>query len=112
MSGTAWLAALGIVTAAPDGSQRDAAPIPYQGVFDAPPAELWKVPLPGPVVPSATHTELGGPTLHGPYVYVGSAGADALFVLDRRTGQVVRELPAGAPVETTPVVQGGDLLYA
>jgi outer membrane protein assembly factor BamB len=112
MSTPAWFAALGLVSAAPEQATRDAAPVPYQGDFDAPPAQLWKVPLPGPVVPSATHTELGGPTLHGPYVYVGSAGADALFVLDRRTGRVVRELPAGAPVETTPVVHDDDLIYA
>ena len=112
MSAPAWFAALGIVSAAPEGAERDQSPVPFQGAFDAPPAELWRVPLPGPVVPSAVHTELGGATLHGPYVYVGSAGADALFVLDRRTGRVVRELPAGAPVETTPVIDQGELVYA
>ena len=92
----AWFAALGIVSAAPEGASHVLRTCRTRARL-TPPAELWRVPLPGPVVPSAVHTELGGPTISGPYVYVGSAGADALFVLDRRTGRMVRELPAGAP---------------
>jgi outer membrane protein assembly factor BamB len=114
MSAPAWLAAMGLVTLTPAEPDPDAAPppAPFSGAFDAPPAELWVVPLPGPPVPSAVHTELGGPVLHGDHIFVGTAGENALLVLDRSSGRLLRRLPARAPVESTPVVAGDTLYYA
>jgi outer membrane protein assembly factor BamB len=113
MSAPAWFASLGLVAAT---SQPPAADVPltapFAGEFVAPPAMTWKVPLPGRPVPSATHTELGGPLLHGAYVYVGSAAQDALLVLSRGDGSLVRSLPAGAPVEAAPVIAGDQLMYS
>lgn len=111
MSAPAWLAAMGLVTFAPDPDdtvQRSR----YAGQFDGPPQQTWMVPLPGPPVASAVHTELGGPLMHGDHIFVGSAGENALLVLDRRSGRLIRRLDARAPVESTPVIVDDTLLYA
>lgn len=85
---------------------------PFAGRFDAAPALLWSVRLPGPAFPSAVHTELGGPALHGRYIYVGSAAADALFILERHSGRLVRRIPTGAPVQAQPMVYDNRLIFA
>lgn len=85
---------------------------PFSGSFDAAPALNWSVRLPGPAFPSAVHTELGGPLLLGRYIYVGSAAADALYVLERHSGRMVRKIDTGAPVQAVPVAHEGRLLFA
>ncbi len=109
MSGTDWLAAAGLVaTLSGPGTPSEER---YAGAFDGAPAEVWRVPLPGPPFPAAVHTELGQPLLHGDYIYVGKAGTDGLLVLQRSNGSWVRTLDTGAPVQSPPMVVG-DLLLA
>ena len=102
-----WLFATGLAIAP---SERG--PANYSGTFADAPVLTWRVPLPGPPVASATHSELGGPLLAGDFIYVGSAGADALYVLDRRTGREVRSLPTKGPVHSTPVIEDGRLYFS
>ncbi len=94
-----WLAATGLAVAPSDRGPAD-----FSGAFAEAPVLTWRTELPGEPVPSATHTELGAPLLHGDHVYVGSAGSEALHVLDRRTGQVVDAYAAHAPVQSRPVI--------
>lgn len=108
MSGTKWLATAGLV-ATLSGPERPAGER-YAGVFDRPPVEAWKVPLPGPPFPAAIHTELGQPLVHGDYIYVGQAGTDGLHVLARDSGARVQTLDLGAPVQSAPVARDGVLV--
>ncbi len=113
MSAPAWLAAAGLASLNPsptDGSPTRAQS-PYPGDFSGAPAQLWLEHLPGERVPSAIHTEAGGPLLHGPYLYTGTAGEDTLLVLDRTDGRLIRRLPARGLVRSTPVVADGHLFY-
>ena len=93
-----WMATLGLLSVTGGAGLYDLSPPDVTGVFDAPPVVQWIVPLPTPPLASATHTERSGPLLHGEHIYVGAAGADGLFVLDRRDGQLLRQLAATAPV--------------
>lgn len=110
MSGTDWLVLAGLV-ATPTTPEKSPGEV-YSGAFRAPPAETWRVPLPGPPFPAAVHTELGGPLIHGDHVFVGQAGTDGLHVIDRASGTLVRTVPAGAPVQAAPVVHGNLLLVS
>lgn len=84
----------------------------HPGAFDAAPALAWAEPLPGPRVPAATHTELGAPVLHEGLIYIGSAADDALLVLDRRDGRLVRRLPAAGPVQAPALVRDGRIWFS
>ncbi|MCO4745633.1 MAG: PQQ-binding-like beta-propeller repeat protein [Proteobacteria bacterium] len=84
----------------------------YPGAFDKAPIPHWDTVLPGPTVNAATHTERSRPVVEGGHIYVGSAGGEALFVLSRRDGALVRELRADASVEAEPVVSGGRVYFA
>jgi outer membrane protein assembly factor BamB len=92
----------------PEGNQTKSS---FEGGFAAAPVETWAVRLPGPPYPAAIHTELGGPLIYGAYIYLGSAASDALYVLERHSGRLVRELPTGAPVQAAPVADGGQLFF-
>lgn len=105
----AFMAVLGM--SGPD-VPNDVQPAVWAGRFDAPPALEWVEPLPGPKVPSATHAELGGPVLHEGLIYVGSAADDALLVLDRSDGRLVRRLPASGPVQAPAVVHDGRVWFS
>jgi len=112
MSAPAWLATLGLVAATGQTGDYPRAPADVGGAFDHPPVVQWIVRLPGPPPQSATHTEMGGPLLHGDRIYVGNASDDALLVLDRRTGGLLERLPTGAPVQATPVVVDEHLFFS
>ncbi len=84
----------------------------YEGDFAEAPVLTWRVLLPGPTVNSATHSELGAPLIHGDEVYVGAAGSDALYVLDRRTGRQLRKLDTKGPVHSAPVVVDDRLYFS
>lgn len=108
-----WLAILGLTgdLGAPDAASAPP-PAVYAGRFHEAPALTWARPLPGPRVAAATHTELGAPVLEASYIFVGSAADDALLVLDRKDGRLVRRLPAGGPVQAAPVVQGDRIWFS
>jgi outer membrane protein assembly factor BamB len=80
--------------------------------FDGPPILDWRVQLPGPRLAAATHTELGTPVIHGDHIYLGSAADDALLVLHREDGRLVRRLPTEAPVQSAPVIHEGVLYFS
>lgn len=87
-------------------------PADFSGDFDANPVLTWRVELPGPPVAASTHSEMGGALITGDHIFVGSAGSDALYMLDRRDGRVVQVLEADGPVQSAPVVQGDRLYFA
>ena len=108
--------ALGLLLPSMAAAEGPAAPeaapeLPYAGRFDGPPVELWSVALPGRQA-AGLHTELGGPAIHGRYIYVGAAASDALFVLERHSGRLVRRIETAAPVQAQPVVADGVLYVA
>ena len=94
---------LGLLSATGGWGPYELSPTPPAS-FDGPPVEQWTVPLPGPRLSSASHTELGAPVILGEEIFVGSAAADVLLVLDRRDGRLLRELEAAGPVQASPVV--------
>ena len=83
-----------------------------QDSFDGPPILEWRTPLPGPRMSSASHTELGAPVLKGEHIYLGSAADDALLVLHREDGRLLRRFPASAPVQSAPVLLDDILLFS
>lgn len=103
----AWMAAVGLSIVPSERGEAD-----YSGAFDAAPVLSWRVPLPGPGVASASHSELGAPLLHGDHVYVGSAGADALYLLDRRSGREVGQLATKGPVHSAPLIVEDRLYFS
>lgn len=111
----AWLAAAGLTAINPLPLDPADAPAsvqaPYAGVMSTPPAELWNKPLPGGKVSAPSHTEAGGPLLYGDYIFTGSAGEDALLMLHREDGRLVRMLPARGVVRSTARIEGDQLLY-
>lgn len=86
-------------------------PKSYEGEVSDPPALLWQRDLPGPPLAASSHTELGTPVIHGPHVMVGSAGSNALYVLDRGHGTLLHEYPSNGPVQAAPVVVGDDVIF-
>lgn len=110
MSRIAWAATMGLSTTLTGSG--DVAPDRWAGAFDGPPALHWMVELPGEPFPAAVHTELGGPLIHGDYIFVGQASSDNLFILARDSGRMVRKLPTSAPVQSQPVVIDDKLLFA
>ncbi|MEL6347969.1 MAG: PQQ-binding-like beta-propeller repeat protein [Myxococcota bacterium] len=106
-----WMATLGLVSTTGTWGSYELTPIDAGGSFDKPPVVSWKVALPVPPLASATHTEQGGPLLHDNHIYVGAAGTDALLVLDRRDGRLIRKLPASAPVQATPVIEAERIYF-
>ena len=107
---TRWMIAMGFLSATGSEGHYTLSSPDVSGEFSSPPVVQWVVPLPVPPHTSASHTELGGPVLHGDEIFIGSAAADALLVLDRRDGHLLRQLPTTAPVQA-PVVIDGELLY-
>jgi outer membrane protein assembly factor BamB len=106
-----WMIALGLLSATGGWGPYELSPTP-PATFDAPPVEQWTVPLPAPILSSATHTELGSPVIHGEEIFIGSAALDALIVLDRRDGRLLRMLPAAGPVQSAPVIFDGRVYFS
>ena len=105
MTAPAFAAVLGL-GASPAPSVAD-----YSGAVDAPPALMWQRDLPGAPLAASSHTELGTPVISGDHILVGSAGSNALYVLDRHHGTLVHEYPSNGPVQSAPVVTGDDVLF-
>jgi outer membrane protein assembly factor BamB len=111
-----------LALAAPGHSERDSdlrarfdegmdlPPTVYHGTFDAPPLPHWKVRLPGGRVAAGTHTERARPVPIGEHLLVGSAAGQALYMLSRRDGSLVRTFSAAGSVESEPTV-AGDRVY-
>jgi outer membrane protein assembly factor BamB len=95
----------------------DRGPAPFQaadltGEVDRPPVTQWVRPLPGTPASAATNSELASPLIHGDLIYLGTAGADALFAVRRDDGSVSSRFPAGAPVMAQAVLHEDSLLFA
>ncbi len=95
----------------------DQGPVPVQpvdasGTVDRPPVTQWVKPLPGVPASSATNSELARPLIHDDLIYLGTAGADALFAVRREDGTVSGSFPAGAPVMAQAVLHEDTLLFA
>jgi outer membrane protein assembly factor BamB len=110
-----WLLPLLIGAAAPPFT--DVGPEPYSsadysGSLERAPITHWVQRLPGVPASAATNSELGRPLIVGDLLYVGTAGADELFMLRRDDGSVAGSLPAGAPVMSEPVLAGELLVFA
>ncbi len=99
----AWFAS-GLGVESPIGVTSD----PGSRPLAAPPVVRWAVHLPGAVPNVATPTEPGGPAVSGREIFVGYSGASALYVLDRRDGQVLQTIATRASVATTPVLLSAD----
>ena len=106
-----WMIALGLLSATGGWGPYELSPTP-PAAFDAPPVEQWRIPLPAPTLSSATHTELGSPVIHGEEIFIGSAALDALIVLDRRDGRLLRTLPAAGPVQSAPIIDSERVYFS
>lgn len=89
-----------------------APPATYPGTFDRGPALHYRAPLPGGRLNAASHAEWGDPVVVGEHVYVGSAAGQALYVLSRRDGTIVRTLPAGNSVEAQATVTDDRVVFS
>ena len=112
MKTPAWLTAAGLASQQPAPAPQAVVVSAYAGEFSAPPAPLWYRRLPGAQVPAAVHTEAGGPLLLGQHLFTGTAGEDALLMLHRTDGRLLRRLPARGVVRSPPVVHDGELFYS
>lgn len=83
----------------------------YAGEISAPPMPHWSRQLPGKPLSSATHSEHTRPVFVPLGILVGSAAGDALYLLDRRDGSLIRSYPALASVESEPLLDGEDVLF-
>jgi len=88
----------------------EAPPALFPGTFSAPPVPQWAVRLPGGRVAASSHTERCRPVLVGPHILVGSAAGQALYLLSRRDGGLVRSFPAAGSVESEPAL-ADDVVY-
>lgn len=82
----------------------------YPGRFDRAPAFHWSRDLPGEPVNAPSHAERARPVLSGQEIYVGAAGGEALYVLSRVDGGLLRSFPADGPVNAEPLLVG-DRVY-
>lgn len=69
-------------------------------------AVLWKTPTRGG---RANCNNVSSPALAGPYFHFGTSAGE-YYVLEASSGKVVREIPCGEPIFSTPVV-GKDRVY-
>lgn len=107
MSGAvAFAAVLGLANTPTSGSPS------LDGEFSSPPVVVWERTLPGAPVSAASHTELGAPLIHGDHIWVGSAGSNALYALNRYSGLVEFQYASNGPVQSAPVIDGEQLIFA
>lgn len=112
-----WLCWLGAALAAPEYRSvfvppEQPQPMLYAGSFASRPVPHWTAELPGGVLNSASHTERTRPVVLDGHLYIGSAAGDAVYVLDRRSGSLVRSFKASSSVESEPVVQDGHVWFS
>ena len=75
----------------------------YDGPFLTPLAEDWDWSLPDTGHWVLSRMELCEPLVDGDRVLVGSSRSPGLYVLERETGRVLRELSTRGPVQAQPV---------
>ena len=102
-------------TALPSGFE--VGPFPHNptipdGPFETPPIVQWVKPLPGTQIPAASRSEFGRPHIEGSYAYVGAAGADALFRIQRDDGALAGQYRAAGPVKTEAVTTDDRLIFS
>ena len=69
---------------------------------------VWKTATPGG---AANCNNVSSPAVAGRYLHLGTT-AGAYCVLDRESGEIVRTIPCGEPVFSTPVVAGDRVYFA
>ncbi len=84
----------------------------FVGEFSRPPALQWTTQLPGPPLNSATHSEYTRPVVAGDTLLIGSAAGQALYMLSRRDGGLIRTFPAASSVESPPSVYKDRVYFA
>lgn len=84
----------------------------YDGDFAAAPVPHWQRLLPGPRLMAWTHTERGRPATDGQDLFLGSAAVDALLQVSRTDGEELHRYPAGAPVQSEPVLIRDEVLFS
>ena len=84
----------------------------FPGPFDEPPAYHFRARLPGGRINAASHAEWGDPVILGGNVLLGSAAGDALYLLSRRDGALVRSYPASNSVEAPATVHKGVIYFS
>ncbi len=112
---TLWISCLLLGAAAPmlgEPGPVDVVGMDYSGAITRPPVTQWTRGLPGEPVSAATNSELGRPLFHDHLLYVGSAGAEALWMLRRDDGSVAGSFEAGAPVMSEPVRIDDTLVFS
>lgn len=80
--------------------------------LEAGPVELWRAPLVGGPVDTASRSEPAAPVIAGDRVLVGYSGARGLLVYDRRDGRYLGKYPSEGPVASAPVVAGDEVWFA
>ncbi len=86
--------------------------VSFEGRFHRPPAEHWRIELPGQTATTAARSERSRPVFTDRLLLVGSATGTGLYALDRSTGNQVRHYPGVASVDAEPVVAGEILFFA
>lgn len=84
---------------------------PYTGVMSQAPVPLWSVPLPGPPINAASHTERSRPVVHQDSVLVGSAAGKGLYRFSRYDGALLDTYEALASVESEALVADGRVYF-
>lgn len=69
---------------------------------------LWKTPTPGGPINA---NNVSSPAVAGDYLHFGTT-AGSYFVLDRRDGAIVKEIPCGEPIFSAPAVAGDRVYFA
>ncbi len=108
---------LGVATLAVDVRTIDTTPpdppsATYPGAFDRPPVPQWEADLPGGRMNAMSHAERSRPVVHGGTILTGAAAGEALYVVSRADGRLLRTYPADGAVEAEPVIEGGTVYYA
>jgi outer membrane protein assembly factor BamB len=85
---------------------------PFGPTISTAPVLKWQRALPGGQVASATHTERSRPVPLADYIYLGSAGGEALYQLHRGSGAVLRAYPAKAAVQSEAAVTEEGIFFS
>jgi len=84
----------------------------YQGALRTPLVEEWSWELPDPGIWALSRFEQGRPVVFGDKVAVGNSLQPTLTLLDRRSGQLVNQVPLTNPIQCASVPVGDLLLVA
>jgi outer membrane protein assembly factor BamB len=87
-------------------------PSKYEGIFRLPLSEDWSWELPDTGHWTLNRLELGGATIAGDTVLVGSSRSPGLEILDRTTGRSLQSVAMPGPVQAHPIQVGDDWIVA